>query len=89
MKRGTSFGVWLTSGAGRRRLPLRARLVITVPDEPAGDPIEVDFEQVAGGATRMTLTQTAGEFTAEQREMTIEGWSSFFDVMEGLVAPAI
>jgi uncharacterized protein YndB with AHSA1/START domain len=58
------------------------------PDEPAGEPLTVDLEEVAGGATRMTMTQTAGEFTPEQRERTIQGWSSFFDVMEGLVAPS-
>ncbi|MFT2752645.1 SRPBCC family protein [Clavibacter sp. Sh2088] len=67
-----------------------SRLVMTLtdrPDEPAGEPLTVDLEEVAGGATRMTMTQVAGEFTPEQREMTIQGWSSFLDVMEGLVAP--
>jgi uncharacterized protein YndB with AHSA1/START domain len=68
-----------------------SRLAMTLtdrPDEPAGEPLTVDLEEVAGGATRMTMTQTAGEFTPEQRERTIRGWSSFFDVMEGLVAPS-
>jgi uncharacterized protein YndB with AHSA1/START domain len=67
-----------------------SRLVMTLtdqPDEPAGEPLTVDLEEVAGGATRMTMTQVAGEFTPEQREMTIQGWGAFFDVMEGLVAP--
>ncbi|QIS40970.1 SRPBCC domain-containing protein [Clavibacter capsici] len=66
-----------------------SRLAMTLtdrPDEPAGEPLTVDLEEVAGGATRMTMTQVAGESTAEQREMTIRGWGSFFDVMEGLVA---
>ncbi|WP_414172837.1 SRPBCC domain-containing protein [Clavibacter tessellarius] len=57
------------------------------PDAPAGPPLTVDLEEVAGGATRMTMTQTAGDFTPEQREMTIQGWTAFLDVMEGLVAP--
>ncbi|WP_435080791.1 SRPBCC family protein [Clavibacter michiganensis] len=67
-----------------------ARIAMTMtdrPDEPAGEPLTVDLEEVAGGATRMTMTQRAGEFSDEQREMTIQGWSAFFDVMEGLVAP--
>jgi uncharacterized protein YndB with AHSA1/START domain len=66
-----------------------ARLAMTMtdrPDEPAGEPLVVAFEEVAGGATRMTMTQISAEFTPEQREMTIQGWSAFFDVMEGLVA---
>jgi uncharacterized protein YndB with AHSA1/START domain len=70
--------------------PSRIAMTMTdQPDEPAGEPLTVDLEEVAGGATRMTLTQTAGEFTAEQREMTIQGWGAFLDVMKGLVAPAI
>jgi uncharacterized protein YndB with AHSA1/START domain len=67
-----------------------ARIAMTMtdrPDEPAGEPLTVDLEEVAGGATRMTMTQTAGEFTDEQRAMTIQGWNGFLDVMEGLVAP--
>ncbi|OUE24412.1 SRPBCC family protein [Clavibacter michiganensis] len=68
-----------------------SRLAMTMtdrPDEPAGEPLTVDLEEVAGGATRMTVTQTAGEFTDEQRAMTIQGWGAFLDVMEGLVAPS-
>ncbi|WP_316289621.1 SRPBCC family protein [Clavibacter michiganensis] len=67
-----------------------SRLAMTMtdrPDQPAGAPLTVDLEEVAGGATRMTMTQRAGEFTPEQRAMTIQGWGGFLDVMEGLVAP--
>ncbi|PPF51491.1 SRPBCC domain-containing protein [Clavibacter michiganensis] len=68
--------------------PARLRMTMTDrPAEPAGEPLRVELEEVAGGATRMTFTQVAGDFTPEQRAMTIQGWSSFFDVMEGLVAP--
>ncbi|MBF4621080.1 SRPBCC domain-containing protein [Clavibacter sp. VKM Ac-2542] len=68
--------------------PSRIAMTMTDrPDQPAGEPLTVDIEEVAGGATRMTMTQRAGEFSDEQREMTIQGWSAFFDVMEGLVAP--
>jgi uncharacterized protein YndB with AHSA1/START domain len=69
--------------------PRRLRMTMTdQPDQPAGEPLTVDLEEVAGGATRMTMTQRAGEFTPEQREMTIQGWGAFLDVMEGLVAPS-
>ncbi len=67
-----------------------SRLAMTMtdrPDQPAGAPLTVDLEEVAGGATRMTMTQRAGEFTPEQRAMTIQGGGGFLDVMEGLVAP--
>ena len=68
--------------------PSRIAMTMTDrPDQPAGEPLTVDLEEVAGGATRMTMTQRAGEFSDEQRAMTIQGWSAFFDVMEGLVAP--
>ncbi|RIJ50305.1 SRPBCC domain-containing protein [Clavibacter lycopersici] len=68
--------------------PTRVAMTMTDrPEEPAGDPLTVDLEEVAGGATRMTMTQTAGEFTPEQRAMTMQGWDAFLDVMEGLVAP--
>jgi uncharacterized protein YndB with AHSA1/START domain len=68
--------------------PTRLALTMTDrPDEPAGRPLTVDLEEVAGGATRLTMTQTAGEFTPEQREMTIQGWGAFLDAMEGVVAP--
>lgn len=68
--------------------PRRLRMTMTdVPAEPAGEPLRVELEEVAGDATLMTFTQTVGDFTPEQRAMTIQGWGSFFDVMEGLVAP--
>ncbi|RII86397.1 SRPBCC domain-containing protein, partial [Clavibacter californiensis] len=50
-----------------------SRIAMTMTDrpaEPAGEPLTVDIEEVAGGATRMTMMQRAGEFSDEQRAMT-------------------
>jgi uncharacterized protein YndB with AHSA1/START domain len=62
--------------------PARLEFTMTdVPSEPAGPPMVVTFETVEDG-TEMTMVQTAGEFTDEQRDMTIAGYGGFFDAME-------
>ena len=63
------------------------RLVLTMTDKPAEPTslaITVDFTPTADG-THMHMTQAAPGFTVEQREATIEGWQTFFDVLGQIV----
>jgi uncharacterized protein YndB with AHSA1/START domain len=60
------------------------RLVFTMTDQP-GRPgrlaITVELSPTANG-THMHMTQEAPNFTEEQREATIAGWQTFFDVLQ-------
>jgi len=48
------------------------------PDEPERAAVTVDLAPTAAG-THLHMTQTAPDFTVEQREATIAGWQTFFD----------
>jgi uncharacterized protein YndB with AHSA1/START domain len=66
------------------------RLVFTMTDRPAEPSrvaITVDFSPTASG-THMHMTQQAPGFTAEQREATIAGWQTFFDVLQEIAEAA-
>jgi uncharacterized protein YndB with AHSA1/START domain len=68
--------------------PRRLALTLTdAPDEPAGDPVTVDFVEIEGG-TEMTLRQPRHGFTDEQLAQTVDGYNAFFDDMEKLLSPA-
>lgn len=57
------------------------RLAFTMKDDPsrdAGAPVEVDIEETDGGS-RLTLTQTSPDFTPEQTQETVKGYTGFFD----------
>jgi uncharacterized protein YndB with AHSA1/START domain len=66
------------------------RLVLTMTDQP-GEPsrlaITVEFSPTASG-THMHMTQEAPDFTDEQREATIAGWQTFFDVLQQIAEAA-
>lgn len=65
-----------------------ARLAMTLtdnPDEPAGDPLVTTFTEVDGG-TEVSLTQPRHGFSDEQVRATIEGYNSFFDSLERVLA---
>jgi uncharacterized protein YndB with AHSA1/START domain len=66
------------------------RLVFTITDQP-GEPrralITVEFSPTAGG-THMHMTQEVPEFTEEQRQATIAGWQTFFDVLQEIAEAA-
>lgn len=64
------------------------RLAFTLSDRPgeyAGVPIVVTFEAVPGG-TQTSITQDRGEFSDEQVQATVDGYNSFFDSMEKVLA---
>ena len=64
-----------------------ACLAFTLTDAPGEDPgvpIVVTLDAVDGG-TEVSLTQVRGEFTDEQVQATIDGYSAFFDSMEMVV----
>jgi uncharacterized protein YndB with AHSA1/START domain len=66
------------------------RLAFTMTDQPAEPSrlaITVDFSPTASG-THMHMTQAAPGFTAEQREATIAGWQTFFDVLQEIAEVA-
>ncbi len=66
------------------------RLVLTMTDQPAEPArlaITVELSP-AGEGTHMRMTQAAPDFTPEQREATIAGWQTFFDVMADVVVAA-
>jgi uncharacterized protein YndB with AHSA1/START domain len=66
------------------------RLVFTMTDQPAKPSrlaITVEFSPTASG-THMHMTQEAPDFTAEQREATIAGWQTFFDVLQEIAEAA-
>jgi uncharacterized protein YndB with AHSA1/START domain len=62
------------------------RLVFTMTDQP-GQParltVTVELSPTATG-TRMHMTQQAPGFTDEQRQATIAGWQTFFDVLQDI-----
>ena len=62
------------------------RLVLTMtdrPDDPERAVITVELSATADG-TDMHMTQGAPDFTTEQREATIAGWQTFFDVLAAI-----
>ncbi|HOW00049.1 MAG TPA: SRPBCC domain-containing protein [Rhodoglobus sp.] len=64
------------------------RLAFTLsdnPDEYAGVPIVATFTPVDGG-TEVSLTQDRGDFSDEQVQATIDGYNSFYDSMERVLA---
>lgn len=64
------------------------RLAFTMTDDPSSDarePVTVVLVEVDGG-TEMTLTQTGGHLTEEQRAQTVIGYNGIFDAMEKLLA---
>ena len=65
------------------------RLAYTLKDDPgreAGAPVVVDFEELPEGAgTRVILTQTSPDFTPEQTQATVAGYSDFFDALAGVL----
>ncbi len=64
------------------------RFVFTITDRPQAPeqaPITVELSPIETG-THMRMTQTSPNFTAEQREATISGWQSFFDVLAEIAA---
>jgi len=63
-------------------------IAFTLTDEPgtdAGLPVTVDFVEVDGG-TEITIFQARQGFTDEQIDATIEGYQSFFDDYERVLA---
>ena len=60
------------------------------PGEPAGTPIVTTFTEVGGnegnGGTEVSLTQSSPEFSDEQVEATVEGYNSFYDSLERVLA---
>ena len=63
------------------------KLVMTLADRPgdARETVTVTFTPTNGG-TEMLFRQTGGNLSAEQYERTTEGWQTFFDAMESLLA---
>lgn len=63
------------------------RLAFTLKDDPsrdAGAPVEVDIEETDGGS-RLTLTQTSPDFSPEQVQATVSGYTEFFDDLAAAV----
>jgi uncharacterized protein YndB with AHSA1/START domain len=64
-----------------------AHLVMTItdnPDDPAREPLSVDFDEV-DGTTIITMRQAATGFSEAQIEQTVIGYNAFFDDMEKLL----
>jgi uncharacterized protein YndB with AHSA1/START domain len=57
-----------------------AMTITDSPDEYVGLPVLFDLEEVAGG-TRLTISQDRADFTDEQVQATIDGYSAFVDEM--------
>lgn len=65
-----------------------AHLSMTLTDQPGtepGLPVLFDLTEVDGG-TELTISQDRAHFTDEQVEATIQGYHSFIDEIESLVA---
>jgi uncharacterized protein YndB with AHSA1/START domain len=65
-----------------------SHLAMTLTDQPdayAGLPVLFDLEETADG-TRLTISQDRADFSDEQVEATIEGYHSFIDEIETLLA---
>ena len=64
-----------------------SKLVLTLADRPgdARETVTVILTEVEGG-TEMLFTQTGGNLDAAEYERVTEGWQTFFDAMDEVLA---
>ena len=64
-----------------------SKLVLTMTDRPgdARELVTVVLTEVEGG-TEMVFTQTGGNLDAAEYERVTEGWQTFFDAMDEVLA---